>query len=152
VREAVAAARAVAALAMKDAPRSALLDEAERPHVEEVGGAKIVPMGCTSAETLVAVHDHIRREMAEFRRAAPGRFDAAAARSMLTRTTVRQHDGTLGAFCTQFWRFVMARHTVEDRTMLPALHWMDGGWRQCWSGCARRMRASRGRWGALTSL
>jgi len=153
VREAVAAARAgaarstmtgaapvevttvagasVADLATKDAPRSALLDEAERPHADEVADATVTPTGRASAETLVAVHDHLRGEMAEIQRAAvevaAGRLDPAAARSMLNRTTVRQNYWTLGAFCAQFCRFVTVHHTIEDRTMFPALRRMDAG-------------------------
>ncbi len=153
VREAVASARAgtarastgarpveivtaaqeesVAGLATAEAPHSALLDEALRPHAEELVGAKVTRTGRESAETLVAVHDHLRGEMAEIQRAAvevaAGRLEPAAARSVLNRTTMRQNYWTLGAFCARFCRFVTVHHTIEDRTMFPALGRMDAG-------------------------
>jgi hypothetical protein len=111
------------------APRSALLPDDARPHVETPGEGPITPAGRAGQQTLLQVHDHLRGELAEIQRAAAavadGQMAPGAARSMLNRTAMRQNSWTLGAFCAQYCRVVTVHHTIEDRHMFPALRRED---------------------------
>lgn len=109
-------------------PQSPLLPEEARPHIGDVPGP-LTPAGRASQQTLLQVHEHLRRELAEIQQAAAqvaeGRLDPAAARSLINRMTTRQNYWTLGAFCAQYCRNVTIHHTIEDQHMFPALCRMD---------------------------
>ncbi len=110
-------------------PRSRLLDEDSRPRAPKDPSAPVTPTGRASQETLLAVHDHLRRELEEIREVTAavvaGRTDPAAARGILNRLTLRQNYWTLGAFCAQYCRIVGLHHTIEDRHMFPSLRRED---------------------------
>jgi hemerythrin-like domain-containing protein len=149
VREAVAASRSAGAPALERktvvsverasetpepdregaAPTSPLLDEDARPHVIHADDRPPTPSGAASQQTLLQVHSHLRQELSEIQGAAAqvadGRLSPTAARSLISRMTVRQNYWTLGAFCAQYCRVVTVHHTIEDRHMFPALRRED---------------------------
>lgn len=106
-------------------PSSPLLDENARPHAVPLDLAATA-VGRQSQETLLAVHEHLRQELAQIlsmaAQVAQGRLDPAAARSLINQMTLRQNYWTFGAFCAQYCRIVTVHHTIEDRFMFPALH------------------------------
>ena len=110
-------------------PRAAALGEDARPHLPKDPDAVVTPIGRQSQETLLAVHEHLRRELAEIREAAAagaaGRLDPAAARSLMNRLTMRQNYWALGSFCAQYCRVVGLHHTIEDRHLFPGLRRED---------------------------
>jgi hemerythrin-like domain-containing protein len=110
-------------------PSSDLLDEETRPHLNGATGDSGTPSGAVAQQTLLQVHDHLRRELLEIQTAAAsvaeGRLDPAAARSLINRMTLRQNHWTLGAFCAQYCRVVTIHHTIEDRHVFPALRAED---------------------------
>jgi hypothetical protein len=59
------------------------------------------------AQTLLAVHEHLRQ-------VAAGRARPDRARSHLHQMTMRQNYWTLGAFCAAYCRVVTAHHAIED--------------------------------------
>jgi hypothetical protein len=73
--------------------------------------------------TLVAIHDHLREELSRLREAvgdvAAGQADPAAARSLISRLTMRQNYWSLGAFCAAYCRVLTLHHTIEDERMFP---------------------------------
>ena len=74
---------------------------------------------------LIDVHDHLRAELAQLRdiveQVAAGTADPAAARSFITRMTIRQNNWTLGTFCETYCRVVTQHHTLEDHSVFPHL-------------------------------
>jgi hypothetical protein len=74
---------------------------------------------------LIAVHDHLRAELTQLRdileQVAAGTADPAAARSFITRMTIRQNNWTLGTFCESYCRVVTQHHTLEDQSVFPHL-------------------------------
>jgi hemerythrin-like domain-containing protein len=106
-------------------PRAAALDEDARPHRPKDPDAVVTPIGRQSQETLLAIHEHLRRELAEIREAAAavaaGELAPAAARSLMNRLTLRQNYWALGSFCAQYCRVVSVHHTIEDRHLFPGL-------------------------------
>ncbi len=107
------------------APHSALLHEDTRPRVTDRGTGEETPTGRESKQTLLAVHEQLRQELAEIQRAiaavAEGRLEPGAARSLINRMTMRQNYWTVGAFCAQYCRVVTIHHTIEDQIMFPGL-------------------------------
>ncbi len=106
-------------------PRAAALDEDARPHLPKDPDPVVTPIGRESQEKLLAVHEHLRRELAEIREAAAavaaGELDPAEARSLMNRLTMRQNYWALGSFCAQYCRVVTDHHTIEDRHLFPGL-------------------------------
>lgn len=89
----------------------------------------VTPSGHASQQTLLQVHDHLRQELGDIQQAvaevAAGRLDPEAARSLISRLTLRQNDWTLGLFCARYCRVVSIHHTIEDRHLFPALRQED---------------------------
>ena len=52
---------------------------------------------------------------------AAGELTPAAARSLISRMTLRQNHWTLGSFCASYCRIVTIHHAVEDTHMFPDL-------------------------------
>jgi hypothetical protein len=81
------------------------------------------------ARDLVAVHDHLRGELAQLRdliaQVAAGNVDPPAARSEISKLTMRQNQWTVGAYCESYCRLVGLHHTLEDTSMFPGLSRMD---------------------------
>jgi hypothetical protein len=120
VREAVAHARAGAV----DSPERPQPGSATLPHrgpAPGPGSVEAAPAdvaGSVGAQTLVAVHEHLRRELDQLReilgQVAAGRAGAERARSHLRQMTVRQNYWTFGAFCAAYCRVVTVHHAIED--------------------------------------
>ena len=118
VREAVERARA--------RPRSVAVDNPTHPSAPSatlpVGGPQTVAGDVATpgagAQTLLAVHEHLRHELDQLRevmgQVAAGRTSAAAARSHLHQMTMRQNYWTFGAFCAAYCRVVTVHHAIED--------------------------------------
>ncbi len=114
---------------MTTIPSSTLWQEDARPHVAVRPASPVTPAGHASQQTLLQVHDHLRQELVEIQQAvaevAAGRLDPAAARSLISRLTLRQNDWTLGLFCARYCRVVSIHHTIEDHHLFPALRQED---------------------------
>lgn len=71
------------------------------------------------------IHDHLRGELARVREAVvaicDGSADAAAARSLINRMTMRQNYWSVGAFCAAYCRVLSIHHTIEDDHMFGSL-------------------------------
>ena len=121
------AAAPVAPLAdrARRAPASALLDEAVRPRLPKEAHPVVTANGARSQQTLLGVHEQLRRELDQIRdaaaRVAAGTLDPAAARSLINALTIRQNYWALGSFCAQYCRVVTIHHTIEDQHLFPGL-------------------------------
>jgi hypothetical protein len=86
--------------------------------------------GRSHAQDLVAVHDHLRAELAQLRdmiaQVAAGSLDAGAARNEISKLTMRQNQWTVGAYCESYCRLVGLHHTIEDTSLFAGLRRMDG--------------------------
>jgi alkanesulfonate monooxygenase SsuD/methylene tetrahydromethanopterin reductase-like flavin-dependent oxidoreductase (luciferase family) len=82
------------------------------------------------ARDLVGVHNHLRSELTELRdmisQVAAGGLDVAAARSEISKLTMRQNQWTVGAYCESYCRLVGLHHTIESGQLFPGLSRMDG--------------------------
>ena len=94
-------------------------------------GQTYTPRAQAVGRHLVDVHDGLRRELAEIRgliqEVRQGRASAAAARSAINQTTLRQNDWTLGAYCASYCRVVAEHHSGEDDAIFPHLRRADSG-------------------------
>jgi alkanesulfonate monooxygenase SsuD/methylene tetrahydromethanopterin reductase-like flavin-dependent oxidoreductase (luciferase family) len=108
-----------------------LWDEAARP----VGPAPDPDMeysetGRSHAQDLVAVHDHLRAELAQLRdmiaQVAVGSLDPGKARTEISKLTMRQNQWTVGAYCESYCRLVGMHHTLEDTSLFTGLRRLDG--------------------------
>ena len=100
--------------------------EAERLVAEE---EEKVVIGSAGAQTLLAVHEHLRQELTKLREVIQevreGRSSASEARSYLNTMTMRQNYWTLGAFCAAYCRVVSIHHAIEDASLFPDLKAAD---------------------------
>jgi hemerythrin-like domain-containing protein len=100
--------------------------EAEKLVAEE---EKKFAIGSSGAQMLLAVHEHLRQELAKLREVIQevreGRSSAAEARSYLNGMTMRQNYWTLGAFCAAYCRVVSIHHAIEDAQLFPDLKAAD---------------------------
>ena len=82
-------------------------------------------VGGGDGDHLVAIHDHLRQELAQVRdlveQVERGQVDVGAARSMINTMTLRQNSWTLGTYCESYCRVVTTHHTIEDVNMFPRL-------------------------------
>src|SRR3984957_5857380 len=82
------------------------------------------------ARELVGVHNHLRSELAQLRdmisQVAAGSLDVAAARSEISKLTMRQNQWTVGAYCESYCRLVGLHHTIESTQLFPGLSRLDG--------------------------
>ena len=85
--------------------------------------------GRALARDLVAVHDHLRSELGQLRdmiaQVAAGSLDPGAARSGISKLTMRQNQWTIGAYCESYCRLVGLHHTIEDTSLFPGLGRLD---------------------------
>lgn len=105
-------------------------DESERPGPLPVDvGRAYTASGQTDAGHLVAIHDHLRAELAQLRdlvgQVAAGNRDVGDARSLISTMTMRQNSWTLGTFCETYCRVVSVHHTIEDQGMFPRMRAAD---------------------------
>jgi alkanesulfonate monooxygenase SsuD/methylene tetrahydromethanopterin reductase-like flavin-dependent oxidoreductase (luciferase family) len=108
-----------------------LWDESQRPHgPEPAPDAAYSAAGRALAGDLIAVHDHLRGELARLRdmigQVAAGSLDAGTARSEIAKLTMRQNQWTVGAYCESYCRLVGMHHTIEDQSLFPGLSQLDG--------------------------
>ncbi len=100
--------------------------EAQRLVVED---EQKLAMGRAGQQTLLAIHQHLRQELANLREVIQevrgGRTTAAEARSYLNTMTMRQNYWTLGAFCAAYCRVVSVHHAIEDQSLFPDLKAAD---------------------------
>ncbi|HEY3872199.1 MAG TPA: LLM class flavin-dependent oxidoreductase [Actinocrinis sp.] len=91
---------------------------AARPTAPKHPDAPTTPVGRASASFLVEIHDHLRRELAEIRRAleqlATGQLGPDGLRSVIHQTTMRQNYWSVGSFCATYCRLLTLHHGVED--------------------------------------
>jgi alkanesulfonate monooxygenase SsuD/methylene tetrahydromethanopterin reductase-like flavin-dependent oxidoreductase (luciferase family)/hemerythrin-like domain-containing protein len=110
---------------VRAAPSSVLLDEAVRPRLPKEANPVVTANGARSQQTLLGVHEHLRRELDQIREAAAqvaaGTLEPAAARSLINSLTIRQNFWALGSFCAQYCRVVTIHHTIEDQHLFPGL-------------------------------
>jgi alkanesulfonate monooxygenase SsuD/methylene tetrahydromethanopterin reductase-like flavin-dependent oxidoreductase (luciferase family)/iron-sulfur cluster repair protein YtfE (RIC family) len=109
-----------------------LWDESARPVAPPSPSGHIyTPQAQAVGRHLVDVHDGLRQELAEIReliqQVRQGRVSAAAARSAINQTTLRQNDWTLGAYCASYCRIVTEHHSGEDQAIFPHLRRADSG-------------------------
>jgi alkanesulfonate monooxygenase SsuD/methylene tetrahydromethanopterin reductase-like flavin-dependent oxidoreductase (luciferase family) len=108
-----------------------LWDESQRPRgPEPEPDATYSAAGRALAGELIAVHDHLRGELARLRdmigQVAAGSLDAGTARSEIAKLTMRQNQWTVGAYCESYCRLVGMHHTLESQSMFPGLSQLDG--------------------------
>jgi Luciferase-like monooxygenase/Hemerythrin HHE cation binding domain len=106
-------------------------DEAARPVAPPPDpGTDYSEAGRSNARDLVAVHDHLRAELAQLRdmiaQVAAGSLDAGEARNEISKLTMRQNQWTVGAYCESYCRLVGLHHTIEDASLFTGLRRMDG--------------------------
>jgi hypothetical protein len=100
-----------------------------RPGTEPDGrsdrDAEVTFAGRRSQETLLAIHDHLRDELAKLQDLVDqlriGTLSPAAARSHVATMTMRQNYWTLGAFCAAYCRLLTLHHTIEDERLFTDL-------------------------------
>ncbi|MHB8589448.1 MAG: hemerythrin domain-containing protein [Candidatus Dormibacteraceae bacterium] len=86
-------------------------------------------MGQAGQQMLLAIHQHLRQELARLREVIEevraGRSSAVQARSYLNTMTMRQNYWRLGAFCAAYCRVVSVHHALEDQQLFPDLKAAD---------------------------
>jgi alkanesulfonate monooxygenase SsuD/methylene tetrahydromethanopterin reductase-like flavin-dependent oxidoreductase (luciferase family) len=107
-----------------------LWDESARPVAPVPDPAeKYSANGRSHARDLVAIHDHLRSELAQLRdmvsQVAAGSLDVAAARTEINKLTMRQNQWTVGAYCESYCRLVGLHHTLESTALFPGLSRLD---------------------------
>jgi hemerythrin-like domain-containing protein len=107
-------------------------DESTRPVAPAALEGFVYPRRAKAiGQHLVDVHDHLRRELAQVRdileQVKAGAVSAAAARSALHDTAMRQNDWTLGAFCASYCTLVSQHHAIEDQSVFPHLRRAEAG-------------------------
>ncbi len=105
-------------------------DESTRPTGQRRDSdGRYTPDQQAAAQHLIDVHDGLRAELTRLRdiveQVAQGETDATAARSYITRMTIRQNNWTLGTFCETYCRVVTSHHTLEDRSVFPHIRRSD---------------------------
>ncbi|WP_420122192.1 LLM class flavin-dependent oxidoreductase [Nakamurella sp.] len=97
----------------------------DRPQPPRLDPAAAAPSFPDNVRNLVAIHDHLRAELEQIdqavRQVAQGELTPGAARSLISRMTVRQNHWTLGSFCASYCRIVTIHHAVEDAHMFPGV-------------------------------
>jgi hypothetical protein len=107
-----------------------LWDESARP-VGPVPDAaeEYTANGRSHARDLVAIHDHLRSELAQLcdmiSQVAAGSLDVATARTEINKLTMRQNQWTVGAYCESYCRLVGLHHTLESTSLFPGLSRLD---------------------------
>jgi hypothetical protein len=93
--------------------------------LEDDDGAAVCPQPGGSGEFLVAIHDHLRHELATLRAAgqalAAGQVPLAQVRADLHGSQLRRTFAQFGSFCAMYCRFVHGHHSIEDAHMFPTL-------------------------------
>lgn len=111
--------------AVRELVEAERLAPGSRPVPERVEVAAPAAGSGGDGDHLVAIHDHLRQELAQVRdlveQVARGHLDVGSARSMINTMTMRQNSWTLGTYCESYCRVVTTHHTIEDVNMFPRL-------------------------------
>jgi alkanesulfonate monooxygenase SsuD/methylene tetrahydromethanopterin reductase-like flavin-dependent oxidoreductase (luciferase family) len=107
-----------------------LWDERTRPEGPDPDPDRsYTPHELATAQHLIDVHDHLRAELGQIRdlvaQVAEGAAEVAQVRNRINEMSIRQNNWTVGAYCAQYCRLVTTHHTIEDRSMFPALRHGD---------------------------
>ena len=107
-----------------------LWDEAARPVAPTADpDMEYSEAGRSHARDLAAVHDHLRAELTQLRdmiaQVAAGSLDPGAARTEISKLTMRQNQWTVGAYCESYCRLVGLHHTLEDTSLFTGLRRLD---------------------------
>lgn len=93
--------------------------------LEDDHSAAVSPKPGGPGEFLVAIHDHLRHELATLREAgqalAAGQIPLGQVRADLHESQLRRTFAQFGSFCAMYCRFVHGHHSVEDAHMFPSL-------------------------------
>jgi Hemerythrin HHE cation binding domain len=104
-------------------------DESTRPSGPPSSGHTYTSGEVASAQHLVDVHDHLRRELTQIqsliRQVADGAVEVGDARQHLNQMVLRSNRWTVGAHCADYCYLLTAHHTLEDQAMLPGLRAVD---------------------------
>jgi hemerythrin-like domain-containing protein len=99
-------------------------DESTRPRAPKLPDEPTAE-GRLRQQTLVAIHNHLRHELALVVRAvtaaAAGELDPGEARAAIAASTLRADHEFAGRFCAQYCRVVTMHHTIETRHLFPAI-------------------------------
>ena len=111
-------------------PTSEAASRAAREAQRLVGeGEQGLAIGRAGQQTLLAIHEHLRQELAKLREVIhevrEGRSTSAEARSYLNAMTMRQNYWMLGAFCAAYCRVVSFHHAIEDQQLFADLEAAD---------------------------
>lgn len=105
----------------------------DRPRAPRHPGAPTTEVGRHGAGFLVAVHDHLRAELAQVVRAVglalTDHRRAADARALVNDLSSGLDPAAVGSFCRRWCRVVETHHRIEDGAMFPDLAEADDGLR-----------------------
>lgn len=107
---------------------SPAFDPTSRPRLA-AGTPDEVDAATRSQSQLVRIHNQLRAELQQMQEAVEavcgGVGDAAIARDLINRMTMRQNYWSVGAFCAAYCRILTVHHTIEDRSLFTALQRSD---------------------------
>ena len=107
-----------------------MFDDADRPRAPQHPGAPTTAAGREGAQFLVAVHDHLRAELAQAVRAVGlavrDRRRAADARALVRDLAGEVDPAAVASYCRRWCRVVEMHHRIEDAAMFPDLAHADG--------------------------
>jgi hemerythrin-like domain-containing protein len=103
-----------------------LWDETARPTREESPpDVTYSRVGRAVGSHLIAVHDHLRDELAQIRRLVEsvesGDVSPGVAIDSLNEFSLRQNNWTVGAYCAAYYRMIAMHHGLEDSAVFPHL-------------------------------
>ncbi len=108
---------------------SAVFADADRPRAPRHDDAPDTPVGREGADFLVAVHDHLRAELAQAVRAVglavTDARRAADARALVQDLSSGLDPAAVGSYCRRWCRVVEMHHRIEDASMFPHLAQAD---------------------------
>jgi hypothetical protein len=102
-----------------------VFDDAERPRAPQHPDAPVTEVGREGRDFLLAVHDHLRAELAQVVRAVQAaptdRRRAADARALVQDLSSGLDPAAIGSFCRRWCRVVEVHHRIEDAALFPDL-------------------------------
>jgi hemerythrin-like domain-containing protein len=109
---------------------SSAFDPGSRPRLA-AGTADEVDATTAAQSHLVQIHNHLRAELQQMQEAVgavcEGVGDAAIARNLINRMTMRQNYWSVGAFCAAYCRILTVHHTIEDQSLFTELKRSEDG-------------------------
>ncbi len=107
-----------------------MFDEQDRPRAPQHPDAPTTATGREGSAFLVAIHEHLRGDLARLVRAVQVAVDdhrrATDARALLQDLTARIDPSAVASFCRQWCRVVEGHHRIEDAALFPDLAEADG--------------------------